>query len=54
MDTGYEGAAVWCDFTDKLYGRNPVPDCRLLGGMRAFRAVKTGFESYWFANLFGG
>jgi sulfide:quinone oxidoreductase len=53
MDTGYEGAAVWCDFTDKLYGRTAVPDCRLLGGMRAFRAVKTGFEAYWFANLFG-
>ena len=54
MDTGYEGAAVWCDFTDKLYGRTAVPDCRLLGGMRAFRAVKSGFEAYWFANLFGG
>ncbi|HSI80987.1 MAG TPA: FAD/NAD(P)-binding oxidoreductase [Solirubrobacterales bacterium] len=53
MDTGYEGAAVWCDFTDKLGGRTDVPDCRLLGGMRAFRAVKTGFERYWFANLFG-
>jgi sulfide:quinone oxidoreductase len=54
MDTGYEGAAVWCDFTDKLYGRSEAPDCRMLGGMRAFRAVKTGFERYWFANLFGG
>ncbi len=54
MDTGYEGAAVWCDFTDKLCGRSEVPDCRLLGGMRAFRAVKSGFERYWFANLFGG
>ncbi len=54
MDTGYEGAAVWCDFTDKLYGRTDVPDCRMLGGMRAFRAVKSGFEAYWFANLFGG
>ena len=53
MDTGYEGAAVWCDFTDKLHGRTAVPDCRLLGGMRAFRAVKSGFEAYWFANLFG-
>jgi sulfide:quinone oxidoreductase len=53
MDTGYEGAAVWCDFTDKLHGRTTVPDCRLLGGMRAFRAVKSGFEAYWFANLFG-
>jgi sulfide:quinone oxidoreductase len=53
MDTGYEGAAVWCDFTDRLYGRTAVPDCRLLGGMRAFRAVKSGFEAYWFANLFG-
>jgi sulfide:quinone oxidoreductase len=54
MDTGYEGAAVWCDFTDKLYKRTETPDCRLLGGMRAFRAVKAGFEAYWFANLFGG
>lgn len=54
MDTGYEGAAVWCDFTDKLEGRSEVPDCRMLGGMRAFRAVKSGFERYWFANLFGG
>jgi sulfide:quinone oxidoreductase len=31
----------------------PAPDCRMLGGMRAFRAVKSGFEAYWFANLFG-
>jgi sulfide:quinone oxidoreductase len=54
MDTGYEGAAVWCDFTDKLEGRTTAPDCRMLGGMRAFRAVKSGFERYWFANLFGG
>jgi sulfide:quinone oxidoreductase len=53
MDTGYEGAAVWCDFSDKLAGRTDVPDCRMLGGMRAFRAVKAGFERYWFANLFG-
>jgi sulfide:quinone oxidoreductase len=53
MDTGYEGAAVWCDFTDKLMGKTDVPDCRMLGGMRAFRAVKSGFEAYWFANLFG-
>lgn len=53
MDTGYMGAAVWCNFTDKLFGRAAVPDCRLLGGMRAFRAVKVGFERYWFANLFG-
>ncbi|MCL6551609.1 MAG: NAD(P)/FAD-dependent oxidoreductase [Firmicutes bacterium] len=53
MDTGYMGAAVWCDFTDKLYGRSPYPDCRLLGGMRLFRAVKAGFERFWFASLFG-
>lgn len=53
MDTGYLGAAVWCDFTDKLAGRATYPDCRLLGGMRAFRAVKVAFESFWFANLFG-
>jgi len=54
MDCGYMGAAVWCDFTDKLMGRSNVPDCRMLGGMAAFRAVKAGFERYWFANLFGG
>jgi sulfide:quinone oxidoreductase len=53
MDCGYMGAAVWCDFTDKLFGRATVPDCRMLGGMRAFRAIKFGFERYWFANLFG-
>jgi sulfide:quinone oxidoreductase len=53
MDCGYVGAAVWCDFTDKLFGRSDTPDCRMLGGMRAFRAVKAGFEQYWFANLFG-
>ncbi len=53
MDTGYEGAAVWCDFTEKLAGRSEFPDCRLIGGMRSFRAVKAGFERYWFANLFG-
>ncbi len=54
MDMGYIGAAVWCDFTDKLYGRSQFPDCRMLGGMRAFRAVKVGFEKYWFGSLFGG
>jgi sulfide:quinone oxidoreductase len=54
MDTGYMGAAVWCDFTDKLMGRSPYPDCRMLGGMRAFRAVKVAYERYWFAHLFGG
>jgi sulfide:quinone oxidoreductase len=53
MDTGYMGAAVWCDFTDKLMGRSPYPDCRMLGGMRAFRAVKVAYERYWFAHLFG-
>jgi sulfide:quinone oxidoreductase len=53
MDTGYMGAAVWCDFTEKLYGRSTAPDCRMLGGMRAFRAVKVGFEKFWFASLFG-
>jgi sulfide:quinone oxidoreductase len=53
MDCGYMGAAVWCDFTDKLFGRSETPDCRMLGGMRAFRAVKSAFERYWFANLFG-
>ena len=53
MDTGHMGAAVWCDFSDKLFGRAPYPDCRLLGGMRLFRAVKEGFERFWFAHLFG-
>lgn len=53
MDCGYMGAAVWCDFTDKLLGRTDAPDCRMIGGMRAFRAVKAGFEKYWFAHLFG-
>jgi len=53
MDTGYMGAAVWCDFEGKLRGRSPYPDCRMLGGMRAFRAVKVGFEQFWFAHLFG-
>ncbi len=53
MDTGYMGAAVWCDFTEKLFGRSATPDCRLLGGMRAFRAVKVAFEKFWFASLFG-
>jgi uncharacterized protein YjgD (DUF1641 family) len=29
MDTGYMGAAVWCDFTDKLYGwpSTPIAGC---------------------------
>ena len=53
MDTGYVGAAVWCDFTDKLYGRSAEPDCRMLGGMRAFRAVKVAFEQWWFSSIFG-
>lgn len=53
MDTGYVGAAVWCDFGPKLRGETTVPDCRLIGGMRAMRAVKVAFEKYWFANLFG-
>ncbi len=53
MDTGYLGAAVWCDFTDKLYGRALYPDCRMLGGMRLFRSVKVAFERLWFATLFG-
>jgi sulfide:quinone oxidoreductase len=53
MDTGYEGAAVWCDFSDKLMKGASAPDCRMLGGMRAFRTVKAGFEAFWFANLFG-
>lgn len=53
MDTGYMGAAVWCDFTDKLYGRSAEPDCRMLGGMRPFRAVKVAFEQWWFSTIFG-
>ncbi len=53
MDTGYVGAAVWCDFGPKLRGESQVPDCRLIGGMRAMRAVKVAFEKLWFTNLFG-
>lgn len=53
MDTGYAGTAVWCDFAEKLAGKAPLPDCRLVGGMRSFRAIKVGFEQFWFANLFG-
>lgn len=53
MDAGYMGVGVWCDFTDKLAGRVTDPDCRMLGGMRVFRALKVAFEKYWFANVFG-
>lgn len=53
MDTGYMGAAVWCDFTPKLRGKSAVPDCRLLGGARPFRSLKVAFESWWLTTLFG-
>lgn len=53
MDTGYMGAGVWCDFTDKMNGRSTYPDCRMLGGMRAFRGLKAAFEKWWFASIFG-
>jgi sulfide:quinone oxidoreductase len=53
MDMGFVGAAVWCDFEGKLLRGEQYPDCRMLGGMSAFRSVKTGFEQYWFGNLFG-
>ncbi len=48
MDLGYAGAAVYCDFSQKLQGRAEYPDCVMLGGMKAFRAVKAAFERYWF------
>ena len=52
MDLGYLGAAVYCDFTRRvLYGEEP--DCRMLGGARAFRVFKEAFEKQWFASLFG-
>jgi len=54
MDMGYLGAAVYCDFTQKIIGGSPYPECYMLGGMRAFRAVKEAFEAFWFAWLFGG
>ena len=53
MDMGYMGAAVYCDFSPKLLGQKPYPDCYMLGGMRLFRAVKEAFEAFWFARLFG-
>lgn len=53
MDLGYMGAAVYCDFAPKLIGGKQWPDCRMIGGARAFRVVKVAFEKQWFANLFG-
>ncbi len=52
MDMGYMGAAVFCDFKDKLLGRAQYPDCYMIGGMRLFRAVKATFEKLWFDKFF--
>lgn len=52
MDMGYAGAAVYCDFGPKIYDGAPYPDCVMLGGMKAFRAVKYAFERYWLEKWF--
>ncbi|MCE4611003.1 MAG: NAD(P)/FAD-dependent oxidoreductase [Desulfurococcales archaeon] len=49
MDLGFVGAAVYCDFADKIMGRSEYPDCAILGGMKAFRVFKYAFERLWFA-----
>ncbi|MEM1712104.1 MAG: FAD/NAD(P)-binding oxidoreductase [Acidilobaceae archaeon] len=51
MDMGYVGAAVYCDFTKRIL-EDAYPDCVMLGGMRAFRAVKYAFERYWLDKWF--
>lgn len=51
MDMGYVGAAVYCDFTRKIMA-GEYPDCVILGGMKAFRAVKYAFEKYWLSKWF--
>jgi len=51
MDLGYVGAAVYCDFTRRILAGD-YPDCVILGGMRAFRAVKYAFEKYWLEKWF--
>ncbi len=54
MDLGYMGAMVYCDFSKKLRGEAPYPECRMIGGAKAFRGAKIVFEKVWFATLFGG
>ena len=49
MDLGYVGAAVYCDFKDKILGRSEYPRCVMMGGMKAFRIFKYAFEKLWFA-----
>lgn len=51
MDMGYLGAAVYCDFTKRIL-KDEYPDCVILGGMRAFRAIKYAFEKYWLSKWF--
>ncbi len=51
MDMGYVGAAVYCDFTRKIMA-GEYPDCVILGGMKAFRAIKYAFEKYWLSKWF--
>lgn len=51
MDMGYLGAAVYCDFTRRIMS-GEYPDCVILGGMKAFRAVKYAFERYWLDKWF--
>ncbi|MDG6994567.1 MAG: NAD(P)/FAD-dependent oxidoreductase [Nitrososphaerota archaeon] len=53
MDLGYMGAAVFCDFSDKILGKAQYPKCWMLGGMPLFRGAKIAFERMWFAQLFG-
>lgn len=51
MDMGYLGAAVYCDFTRRIL-KGEYPDCVILGGMKAFRAIKYAFERYWLSKWF--
>jgi len=52
MDLGYAGAAVYCDFAPKIYGGAPYPECTVIGGMKAFRALKIAFERFWLEKWF--
>ncbi len=52
MDMGYLGAAVFCDFSKKLLGQADYPDCYMIGGMKAFRALKIVFERFWLNRWF--
>lgn len=53
MDLGYTGAAVYCDFSPKILGKSPYPECKIIGGMKIFRLLRFSFERMWFAELFG-